>query len=444
MKIRLQLWIVFCAIFLTACSGNIQYRTDLEKICTFTKEGDCATSILYEYKADPASAYMLGFIEFDEQGQLWKREQMYRVSDEFNKIAGRNDVLIVVFVHGWKHNAKAGDSNISEFRKALQKLSKTESLNSKKFGFTKRKILGLYLGWRGESINVDYLNNITFWDRKNTAHKVGQRGVTEPLLKMEEIINVKQGIADRDKKPSVSHLIIVGHSFGGAVVFASLQQVLNDRYLDSHSGKTYQDGPTGFGDLVVLVNPAFEAMRYATLYDISQQYCRRYPGQMPTLVTLTSEADWATKYTFPLGRFFSTLFETHSSLKRNYCTEQGKKPFDLDEEEADRNTIGHFEPFITHKLLPNSGAGKDLSRFSYRALRSNWLAQKPENTLYFTSTHLVHLGKTRPRNPFLNIQVSKQLIPDHNNIWGDDIVQFISDMIVMSTIPVSSNIPVKH
>ena len=118
--------------------------------------------------------------------------------------------------------------------------------------------------------------------------------------------------------------------------------------------------------------------------------------------------------------------------------------FDLDEGEADRNTVGHFQPFITHKLLQNSDTSSDLSLFSYKELRNKWLAQKPENTLYFASTHLVHLGKTRPRNPFLNIQVSKKLIPDHNDIWGDEIVQFISDMIVISTLPVDGQASVKY
>lgn len=434
-------FIIF-SIFISACSGNVQYRNDDKKICNYVKEGDCATSILQKSTAEPDSPYMLGFIEFDDQGQLWQRDQMNMISDKFNEIAGREDVLIIVFVHGWKHNAEDGDGNINEFRKALKNMAKTETKNSNKYKYKTRKVLGVYLGWRGESIDVDYLDNITFWERKNTAHIVGQRGVTEPLLKLEEIINVKRGIAANDNKKTTSHLVIVGHSFGGAVVFASLQQVLNDRYLDSHSGKTWQDGPTGFGDLVVLVNPAFEAMRYATLYDISQQKCRRYPGQMPSLVTLTSEADWATKYTFSFGRFFSTIFESHNTLERYYCTEEGKEKFELTEGKADRNTIGHFEPFITHELLPDSKATVDRSQFKYKLLRKQWLEQKAGSTINFSSAKLVHLDKTRPRNPFLNVKVNEELIPDHNNIWGDNIVQFISDMIIMSTLPFSNEPPV--
>lgn len=87
-------------------------------------------------------------------------------------------------------------------------------------------------------------------------------------------------------------LVVIGHSFGGAVVYTSLQKILADRFIDSRRGKTFQDDAKGFGDLVVLMNPAFEALRFASLYDLSQNGCRRYfSTQVPRLAILTI---WAT------------------------------------------------------------------------------------------------------------------------------------------------------
>ena len=184
--------------------------------------------------------------------------------------------------------------------------------------------------------------------------------------------------------------MVVGHSFGGAVVYTALQQILAGRFIDSHSGKTYQGGANGFGDLVVLVNPAFEALRYATLYDISQEYCRRYfPTQLPKLVILTSEADYATKLAFPAGRSLSTLFETHNNLPRHYCARpgtDGTRKMVVDEGKADRHAVGHFAPFLTHHLKPAAVKIKRGGDFDYRRLREMWKSQQPAGSLQFEHT----------------------------------------------------------
>ena len=335
------------------------------------------------------------------------------------------------------HSAEPGDDNIKEFRHLLTRISETEHANSKKLKQPARKVLGLYIGWRGDSITIPYINAVTFWDRKNTAHTVGLQGVTEVLLKLEEIVNVKAGTETTEPKPNNSRLVVIGHSFGGAVLYTSLQQILADRFIDSRKGKTFSGDANGYGDLVVLVNPAFEATRFATLYDISQEGCRRYfPSQLPKLVILTSEKDYATKYVFPLGRFFSTFFESDTTLTRHQCTEKGEKELLVDEGEAGRNTVGHFDPYLTHHLVLAKTKRLRSAEFSYRALQNTWANQKAGGTLHFEDTDLIHLDRTRPLNPYLNITVDGELIHNHNDIWGDAVISFVRDLIVISTLPV--------
>lgn len=434
------LFLIACVFVIAGCASNDLLRTNTAEICTFQQAGDCADAAIQHHAAEQADEYYLAFVEFDDQGQLRDRRQFQAVLDDYYPIAGNNDVLLVAFVHGWHHSAKPGDNNIRQFRKLLERLSRTESLNSAKLGRQPRKVLGVYVGWRGDSLTIPYLNDLTFWERKNTAHDVGGQGTAEVFLKLEEIVNVKAGM-DAPDGPA-SRLVLIGHSFGGAVTFTALQQILVDRYYNSRRGTTFQGSAQGFGDLVVLVNPAIEALRYATLYDIGQQDCRNYtPGQVPRLAVLTSESDLATKWAFPAGRFFSTLFETHSDLERIDCVLDAatgrytKRTLKIKEGEADRNTIGHFMPFVTHRLEAANDGAKAAEEIDYTSLHDYWLTQKPAATLAFEGMQLVHLGKTHPFNPYLNIRVDKRLIPNHNDIWGDEVIGFIRDLITVSTMP---------
>ena len=447
-KIPVGLFIVLAGLLLSACTGNSIIREDFKKLCVFQKNGDCGTNTIQQYKHDKNAEYHLGFVEFNDQGQMYDRAQLETVLQHFYPIAGTKGVLLVTFVHGWHHGAGQDsdgldDSNITEFRKLLARISRTES---KVMGNKARTVLGVYVGWRGDSISIPYINDLTFWDRKNTAHDVGGNGVAEVFIKLEEIVNVKKGM-DSGSKTLPSRFVVIGHSFGGAVTYTALQNILADRYYDSRVGKTYQDDAKGFGDIVILVNPAFEALRFANLFDIGQQVsknknCRNYfAGQIPRLAILTSETDLATKWAFPAGRFFSTLFESHNDLNRFDCRFDNKtgrylaEPLIVDEGSADRTAVGHFEPFMTHRLRDASSRLERADDFDYCQLNKMWLAQKASSTLSFESADLIHNGKTHPFNPYMNVYVDEELMDGHNDIWGAGITSFLRDLIFVSTMP---------
>ena len=429
-------------LLLSACSSNEIYRSDYTT-CIYNVAGDCSKNALQVHAPGENDEYRLGFVEYDDQGQLRDRKQMSVVLDKYQQLAASDDVLLIAFVHGWHHSAQPEDGNIVSFRNMLTEVSKMEGTGSEQQARKKRNVIGLYIGWRGDSISVPYVNDLTFWDRKNTAHDVGQLGVTEVLLKLEEIVNVKIGIGEEAPPSTTSRLVVIGHSFGGAVVYGSVQKILADRFIDSRRDKTYQDDAKGFGDLVVLMNPAFEAIRFSALYDVSQEGCRGYfNSQLPKLVILTSETDYATKYAFPVGRFFSTLFESHVTLDRHYCNRPGNngiQEMQISEGEADRNTVGHFEPYLTHYLNPMSGQKLRKDDFKIKQLQIIWAEHTNDIAIDFVGSQLKTLKRTNPLNPYLNIKVDKELINDHNDIWRPQIVAFIRDMIAISTTPVNSD-----
>jgi hypothetical protein len=412
------LLVALLTTLLSACTSNDIYRSRFSS-CVVTPQESCESHAIQYHNRATDQEYLLGFVEMDDQGQLRDRAQMQALLDELYIMAASQSLLINVFVHGWHHDAKQGDANVENFKASLAELSQVESnLHLHK---TPRKVVGVYVGWRGESIGVPLLNNVTFWERKNTAHEVGYLGMTELLLRLEEISNVK----NTQEPPVKSRLVVVGHSFGGAAVYSATAQILANRFVDSLTGKNYVGTAKGFGDLVVLLNPAFEALKYAPLYDLAQARCSYFEDQPPRLVILTSEADYATKYFFPIGRVFSTFFETHGIIERNDC----ERPLTYSEGAADRHTVGHFEPLQSHELLPASNEREA----PYHTVKNIWLQQQPGGTMQFGSTELVSLDRTVIRNPYLNVKVDKQLIKDHNDVFRFEIMEFLRMLIVLST-----------
>lgn len=411
-------------VLLTGCAANSIYRSDYSP-CLATAANPCQAHSLQLHSTAAADEFMLGFVEVDDQGQLRDRAQMQALLDKLYQLAINDSIIINVFVHGWHHNARPGDPNIESFKGALARLSKIEHDLSLTKHTATRKVVGVYVGWRGESIDVPGLNYLTFWDRKNTAQEVGHQGVTELLVRLEEIANVKNALTP----PIKSRLVVMGHSFGGAVVYSAISQVLADRFVNSRAGKSYAGDANGFGDLVVLLNPAFEALRYAPAYDLAQAQCSYFDNQVPKLAILTSEADYATKYAFPAGQFFSTFFETHGTIQRNDC----KFQLSLDEGAADRSAVGHFEPLISHTLTPTNSQDPDMAVANYTNMKNIWAAQTAGGTTQFGTTVLTHLNKTNPRNPYLNIRVDKELIADHNDVFGGRVMDFLRLLVEMST-----------
>lgn len=414
---------VIAACLLSGCASNDIYRSDY-RACTVTPANACEQNSLHLYNDGAANEYTLGFVEIDDQGQMRDRKQMQALLDTLYQKAARESILLTVFVHGWHHNARPGDSNIEGFKDNLARISEIESRRSRELGRPPRKIAGVYIGWRGESIDVPPFNYLTFWDRKSTAQDVGYLGITELLVKLEEIANVRNSMTP----PIKSRLVLIGHSFGGAVIFSATSQILASRFVDSQENKSFTDTAKGFGDLVVLLNPAFEALRYSPFYDLAQARCSYFPEQLPRLAILTSEADDATGILFPMGRVFSTVFETHRDIERDDCN----LPLSLDEGEADRNTVGHYPPLISHTLTP-AATESNPRLASYTNMKHLWSTQTPGNATQYGSTVLTHLNKTNPRNPYLNIRVDESIIADHNDVFNEKVMEFIRLLIGLST-----------
>jgi pimeloyl-ACP methyl ester carboxylesterase len=85
-----------------------------------------------------------------------------------------------------------------------------------------RHVIGIFVGWRGLSFYAGWLTNLTFWNRKTAALRVALGSVRELFARLRRF---------RESHDSDSTLVIVGHSFGGLVVFSALAQSLVERHF---------------------------------------------------------------------------------------------------------------------------------------------------------------------------------------------------------------------
>ncbi len=216
--------------------------------------------------------FTLAFVEFDDQGRFWDRAQLEALERTLEEEArsSNGDVIVTVFAHGWEHDSGVCDESVACFRAFLDQLARdSAALTRLSAGrLAPRRLVGVYGGWRGRSGTVDVLRELTFWARKRAALRIGGGDLIELLTRIDTF--VKRANADgRDH----AHMLTIGHSFGGTMIYAALANILKARLVEALDRQGNPDPRAtvvqGFGDIVVLVNPAFEASLYLTLHDLS-------------------------------------------------------------------------------------------------------------------------------------------------------------------------------
>jgi pimeloyl-ACP methyl ester carboxylesterase len=436
--------VIGVAVFFGFRQAPMQYRTD-HGLCRVTPQAVCdraAWSVESRKTAESAAVagddIHLGFIEFDDQGQLWDRGRADEVLGAVRALAAQRPVSIVVFAHGWNHNASVDDSNVLSFRQMLRDLFDAEARFAQLANRSQdRAIVGIYLGWRGKSATGPF-QYPTFWARKTTAQRVGNDGAFEILYRLSAIRN--GGV-----QPARNRLVMVGHSFGGALMFTATAHALTGSLEDMSIGRGKR-----FADLVVIINPAIEAQRFESLFRRSRELEPSLRGQMPLMVVITSAGDLATKVAFPLGRWFATLFNSYRPAQ----APTGSSGLMLDEAAADRTAVGHYAPYLTHVLAPcvaesamaalqscspqttPVASTHDFNDPQYlQAVRSTATAWKKDREaanwhIQFPTAVLLHAAG--PVNgPVMNVITHQSLILGHNGIWGSPVMLFVRDLIAV-------------
>lgn len=444
------------ALMLTGCVSSQQYRLvnpELHNavrmqnvICQEDGSGKCGNQSLvkHQYVYDPPNKprltgdYYMSYVEFDDQGwfeDIKQQETLTRFLDEQSE---SQDLLIILFAHGWLHNAGPCDTDIHCFRGLLERLGLLEDWNGDGTRRPRpRTVVGVYVGWRGKSSGFPLVKRLTFWSRKAAAQRVGNGGVNHLVSTLNQVRRHQ----NPGREPGRTRLILLGHSFGGKVLFSGIKDNLlsNSIGIKSSKSKKKELGvASSIGDLVVLINPAFEGSLYEPLHAAATNRCFPYK-QRPAMITLMSEDDLANKLAFPAGRFVSTAGQIGDALVSH------KK----EQYQSIVRNVGFLDRYITHDLRIGENYNdkkydnierKDCGCSRLGPLRDfdldNWVDIK--NSEYAQRRSLMtnnRYGKFElmpatngrqysPNHPFLVAKVDERIIKSHSSIYDPDLIDF--------------------
>ena len=414
-------------LLLQACTTTSFYRTHISQTpCELSQPGACAAANLL---TSQQQHFMVGFVELDDQGQFYEPRQADAVLQLLHDEAAK-PYYVCIFVHGWHHNAQDNDFNVRRFQETLGDIQQRNP---------DYQVLGIYVGWQGETLRVPWLRSLTFWDRKEVSENVGRHALLEFLLQVENTLNTTG--------KGNNKLVTVGHSLGASVVFNALQPLFLQRLVQPADGSVR----SGYGDLVVLINPAFEAIRFAALREAAQKYSSSYgfrPEQNPLLIVATSEGDSVTKNSFALSQKITALFAQHRSLEQP--TSGGVK---LSEWELDTTAIGHFAPFITHRLQAqhalstsncSASAGwlptavqRQQSQQAAHGQAASGAGWRADSALLSTATgmEVQHLENSAAQDPYWVLQVATNVMPNHGFINQQPLWCFIEQALQSAAVP---------
>lgn len=438
-KQLIRVTLVGSIVFLlsTCTTQNTPFRTGVVSNCITNGCNDAVIEI------HSKEQYDLTFVEFSERGNVFSREKLKQVIAHIEKEekASKTGIMLLVYAHGWKHNAsniKLG--NVEKFRKLLKIVSKNKISN--------KKVIGLYIGWRGLTLNTEPLKTLTYWGRKSTARQVGSGGVSELLLKLKRITttNTNKNI-----------FIISGHSFGAAVILSAMKDILISYVINTEKVAVSKCGlkesfkntcskgcvkTKPFGDGIILINPAVEANELLQLKELVTEERCYAKEQVKLLHVLSSNADKATRTAFKVGQYLGvSLRESEKSLDRRIFIGDSleKKNIKLQERDLDITTIGNYSPFITGKksnseISKSSGCKerKEDLLVSYKACMGNGDCVKRNANENFPSS---------PYEPISVISTDSPFINSHTDVFNENVVAYISTVVLENQYKQTKKIP---
>ena len=109
------------ACLAAACASNAPYHTvsDDGGACRTDPDSPaCRSSAYQEFER-----FDLAFAEFSERGNAFDDARVEAVLAKIAAKARADGVVLIVFVHGWKHNASEDDPNVLSFKDSLETMT---------------------------------------------------------------------------------------------------------------------------------------------------------------------------------------------------------------------------------------------------------------------------------------------------------------------------------
>jgi hypothetical protein len=386
--------------------------------------------------------YTLAAIEFGELGSYAdpRKDELYNTIQLLKRT---ERPLLVVYIHGWLNNATSGD--VWKFKGFLSRLSQSRQVKIHHYN-----VFGVYFAWPGETLEVPYLEYLTFWNRKQAAERIASNG---------DCLDAIEQLSEAARLHQNNYVFLIGHSFGGLILERSVEHTL--RTLQGQKVKPPWD-------LALMLNPASDSVLarqlVSDLYNLYDYYPNPVPGNplnwggqfvpksggtpiaesQPTVVELQSENDTATGTVFPIGSKVGVLVDGHWSWNQVAVPRTRQV---VSERDFYLSTPGNDTYLVNYEIVPTSGTfSGDWDAFDYN------LGNNPVGGIFFTSAPrdsetAAEAGrqsrpaatgpKTQPQAwqlrfvpdhdkyigvhvPFWIVRVPSEIIDNHGGIWSDN------------------------
>lgn len=338
----------------------------------------------------PSGTGIVKVLEYTDDGEFTDRCAFTDTMKEVwsaNEVPNPSPAIIVTYIHGWKHNGDPGDSDLLSFTNFIKEMDSQESRQPEP-----RRVLGIYVAWNAKRTTLPLAREFTFWGRKKAADRIAQSASITRLVGAIDNIRTQRA-QPRDL------VVYAGHSFGARLLYSATAQNIVYRMQASHPGApngTYSeiDGP---GDLIVLLNPAFEASLFS-IFNAQRRYQENYSAnQPPVIIAISSDNDRATQIAFPIGQVSGLNF---SKIRRT--------------------TLGNHAEFQTHRLDYYSESADDSH------LQTTWLDDFCKGSICLRRTEANH---SQLRNPFIVARADSSVLNGHGGIWGRDLSAWLASFI---------------
>ena len=351
----------------TPSDKNCIMRLDDRKACQHSAHYLLDLSPEKEKEKITANMFIL---EINDQGVMAHPEVAQQILDHLRtEMEKDHKPQVNLFVHGWNNNAKANNANLMSFERAVAALKQSNLAND---STRHADATGIYVSWRAKTLPTG-AHVVTFWDRKAVSEEVGRGELASFIFELESVIKPNYSKKSKSNNQVSAHgkLILAGHSFGASALYNAVGHTLTARFYDSlEKQKIEQDQKgegnfnqpiRGVGDIIILLNPAIEALRFRGLRESVYQRAIEDSSifknnKSPVMVVLASEDDIHVETAFPIGRLMGQLF-THYDQdeigiyqpKIDVNTVDHKISFPI--KTAQRQSIGFFEPYYTHYVI---------------------------------------------------------------------------------------------
>jgi len=399
--------------------------------------------------------YKMALIEFGDQGSPLDNAQRKAALEIIHR-APRP--LLFVYIHGWQNNAVSGD--VCKFEHFLDTVSSYPE-------FTGRKIdvIGVYMAWRGVDITLPVAKFLTFWSRKSTGEEIA--AANSCLASIEEL-----AVAARAPGKDYHHTVLLGHSFGGLVLGATISHSILGANGEGGRSTSPWDMAVAFNSAASAVNARqlVSELDYLYKYDPQRRaYVSRgnlgeettaVPENRPAMVFLQSENDSATGTIFPIGQGLIDVASLHTHWQKvKVPGHQGEK---VSENEFYTHTPGNSPYLVNYHVVPlgNTAPPSGLRATENRAFEANIRANHPDFKFY-TSEHNNGHEANRCKNgnytpgdthspsgkeiwrqwqfqytgnarvPCWIVRVPKDIIWGHGGLWSDNSVAMLAALFRM-------------